>query len=169
MSIGIRTVAVLLTILCSACGVAPSATEPTSARENFKAYCQDLLAGLPTTDPMFDLKGRISTQGFEKFTHEIAQFGKKGIYREYFVIADASNGASCGYIPLYRISKAEYLKDKIAYRITLKNSKSFETRTNIPFGYRAPDSRRVFTVLVGGLDEEKDSWLWYITIDSRFK
>lgn len=159
-----RATALVMTIaLLTAC-----ATPTPQPRPDYRAYCADLRTDLPATDPMFQLKGRVTTFGFDRYTHEIAQFGKKGVYYEYFVQASATNGANCGYFPFYQMARAEYQPNSRTYVITLKNNKTFETRTNIPFHYRGPDSRNVFTALVDGMDETLGLWFTYMVNDPRF-
>lgn len=144
-----------------------SASQQAAADE--KAYCADLRADLPKTDPIFELKGRVTAYKMGRFTHEITQFGRNGVYHEYYVSPALTSKPFCGGFPLYQISLAEYQPKTQSYLVTLKNGKTFDTRTNIPFSYRRPDQRNVSVVLVGGLDEEKESWFWYMSTDPRFK
>lgn len=124
--------------------------------------CESLKTGLPQSDPMFSLKGKVKTNG--RYTHEIIQLGKIGTYHEYFV------RSPCGQIPFYQISTAEFVSSSRKYKVTLKNGKSYSTNTNIPFSRRDPDKKYFFNTLVGSnRDKEKKSWLWYVTKDPRYK
>jgi hypothetical protein len=138
-----------------------------------REFCNALRENLPQKDPIFDLKGKVTTQARPPIVYDIVQFGKDRVYREYFVegpkVPNVVNRVNCGSFPFYQVARVEYVSASRTYSVTLKNGKTYQTATNIPFLYRSPDSARTYTTLVAGVDPKKDSWFWFLSNDPRFK
>lgn len=147
--------------------------ERQKAIEDRKAMCVDMRAGLPAKDSYFDLNGKVifDTGWGNSTTQDIIQFGRQDKYFQYFV--DSPN---CGRFGLYQvklIKREGSLKNisLIKYNVTLKNNKSFQTATNIPFCWIDAEKPGTCTVLTASAayDKEKNLYFRYLFSDPSLR
>ncbi|MGI5310820.1 hypothetical protein, partial [Rheinheimera sp. WS51] len=151
--------------------ISPAKLTLEEERPIAKSYCDELKRGLPTEDPLFKLRGKVTIASYgSTYSHEIKQFGKKDIYQEYFVDTPKVPGLqilTCGFIPFFQIAKAEYLAESRFYKITLKNDKTFTSSTGFPFYRLDPDKNAYYRVTRN--DNYDETWFWYMVEDPRYK
>jgi len=123
--------------------------------------CKALISGLPSVDPLFNLKGSVTLKNGH--VYNIQQFGKKDRYHEYYI--EALNCKKT--FPFFTVQQIELDNSGHFYKVTLKNGKKVRTKHLRSFFFKHSDSNRHYKALTGGAD--KQAFLWLVVNDPRYK
>lgn len=160
-----------ITILLMACASnepkKPSGPTAEEERAIRVAFCTPLRENLSNESSTVGLTGHVVTN--TKYKHQIAQFGTRGINLEYFIDGPMIPGLryDCGKFPFAHLKKVEFVQGSknSYYNVTLKNGKTFNTFSNIPF-YQKDIGSQAYLGLAGSLNPQ--SMLQFLAKDSRY-